>query len=121
MTSLFKKLQRFLGVTSADLLPLNELMLNAKSGDAQAQYQIATLYDVGEGVEEDEAKAIEWYLKAATQGHSQAQYMMGMMCETSEHLSVESHQALEWFLNSAAQGNSDALGHLEAIGYSNKK
>ncbi|HGI5212230.1 TPA: hypothetical protein ACJTPC_000216 [Providencia alcalifaciens] len=47
--------------------------------------------------------------------------MMGMMCETSEHLSVESHQALEWFLKSAAQGNSDALGHLEAIGYSNKK
>ncbi|MEX9949175.1 tetratricopeptide repeat protein [Providencia rettgeri] len=120
---MLKKLLGFLGFTSRNIPSFNELMLKAKSGDLDAQYEIGTLYDVGEGVEENEEKAIEWYLKAASQGHSQAQYMMGMMYETSEHLSDDSHLSLEWFQKSAAQGNSNALGHLEAIGHSidNKK
>lgn len=120
---MLKKLLEFLGFTSRNIPSFNELMLKAKSGDRDAQYEIATLYDVGAGVEENEEKAIEWYLKAASQGHAQAQYMMGMMYETSERLSDEAHQSLEWFQKSAAQGNSDAQGHLEAIGHSkdNKK
>lgn len=120
---MLKKLLGFLGFLSRNIPSFNELMLRAKSGDLDAQYSIGTMYDVGEGIEENEEKAIEWYLKAASQGHAQAQYMMGMMYETSEHLSNDAHQSLEWFQKSAAQGNSDALGHLEAIGYStdNKK
>lgn len=114
---MLKKLLGMLGFTSRNIPSFNELMLKAKSGDSAAQYNLGTMYDVGEGVEENEEKAIEWYLKAANQGHSQAQYMMGMMYETSECLSNDAQQSLEWFQKSAAQGNRDALGHLDSIDY----
>lgn len=48
------------------------LMAAAEAGDAKAQYQLASLYRLGLGVEADKAKAIAWYRKAAAQGDAKA-------------------------------------------------
>lgn len=45
----------------------------AKAGDADAQYNLAYLYENGLGVPKDEAKALELYQQAANQGHSAKQ------------------------------------------------
>jgi hypothetical protein len=44
----------------------------AEQGDARAQYNLGYLYDNGQGVPQDDAKATNWYRKAAEQGHSGA-------------------------------------------------
>ena len=48
------------------------LMRAAERGHAEAQYQLGLLYEYGNGVEKDIARAVEYYQKAAAQGHPQA-------------------------------------------------
>ena len=45
----------------------------AKAGDAEAQYRLASLYRLGRGVEQDDAAAFRWMKLAAGQGHADAQ------------------------------------------------
>lgn len=53
-------------------------MKRAESGDPQAQYEIANLYDgMNEHIQHDLSKAHEWYIQAADNGHVTAQYKAG--------------------------------------------
>ena len=56
-----------------------ELLKKAKAGDAEAQFHLATMYYVGEGVAQDYAEAAKWIRKAAEQGDAEAQYNLGIM------------------------------------------
>ena len=51
----------------------------AKAGDADAQYQLGSLYRSGRGVPQDDALAFEWMKAAAEQGHVRAQFNLGSM------------------------------------------
>ena len=44
----------------------------AKSGDAQAQYEVGCAYQKGDGVDRNIKTAAEWYLEAKKQGHEAA-------------------------------------------------
>ena len=44
----------------------------AKSGDAQAQYEVGCAYQKGDGVDRNIKTAAEWYMMAADQGHEQS-------------------------------------------------
>ena len=44
----------------------------AEQGKPEAQYSLGTLYEIGEGVEEDFEEAEKWYSKAAEQGYKKA-------------------------------------------------
>ncbi len=44
----------------------------AKNGDADAQYKIGLIYDLGKSLEEDDIEAAKWYRLAADQGHDWA-------------------------------------------------
>ena len=54
------------------------MLLNAyiNQGNAQAQYNLGTLYQNGQGIEKNDKKAFEWYRKAASNGHSQAKLVL---------------------------------------------
>ena len=45
----------------------------ANRGDSIAQYNLAYMYENGEGIEKDIDQAIYWYKKAAEQGDKEAQ------------------------------------------------
>lgn len=45
----------------------------AEQGDAEAQFDLGVMYDYGDGVAKDKAKAVYWYTKAAEQGNAEAQ------------------------------------------------
>lgn len=77
----------------------------AQKGDAEAQTQLARLYDDGQGVEQDEEQALEWYEKAARQGDDEAQLAMGVHYEDDLSDNVG---ALAWYEKSAAQDNAEA-------------
>ncbi|MBH64573.1 MAG: hypothetical protein CL569_19435 [Alphaproteobacteria bacterium] len=42
----------------------------AEQGGVDAQSYLGLMYDFGEGVPKDDAKAVHWYRKAAEQGHA---------------------------------------------------
>ena len=47
------------------------LKKSAEMGYAPAQCKLGDCYANGQGVEEDEAKAVQWYRKAADQGYAE--------------------------------------------------
>ena len=51
----------------------------AAGGDAIAQFNIGVNYGTREGLPKDEARAFEWFQKAAAQGSDKAQFLVGKM------------------------------------------
>lgn len=77
----------------------------AELGNAQAQVELAELYDAGEGVPQNTEQAVFWYEKAAKQGHEEAQLALGL--HYLEDLE-DNATAIEYFENAAEQGNATA-------------
>ena len=84
----------------------------ANSGNRLAQYNLGWMYDEGEGVPEDNVKAIEWYQKAAEQGYADAQVNLGVMYDQGEGVPEDNVKAIEWFEKAAEQGDADAQHNL---------
>ena len=55
------------------------MLEQAERGDKEAQHNLGVMYDDGEGVPEDDAKAVTWYRMAAAQGYAAAQNNLGVM------------------------------------------
>jgi len=51
---------------------INELIAEAKTGDAEAEYQLGAAYDSGYGVKRDSRKALKWYKRSAKHGYKPA-------------------------------------------------
>ena len=66
------------------------------------------MYDEGDGVEEDDVKAVEWYRKAAEQEYSDAQYNLGAMYYNGEGVEQDYAKAVEWVRKAAEQGHEGA-------------
>jgi TPR repeat protein len=80
----------------------------ADQGDAAAQTEVGTLYELGQGVTRDYKNALKWYLKAAIQDNPDAQYHLAQLYEAGKGVKRDYHQALKWFKKAAAQGKSYA-------------
>src|SRR4051812_32069559 len=57
---------------------LAELTRKAEQGDAEAQYNLGVVHDLGIGVTKSYAESGKWYLKAASQGLAEAQFQLGV-------------------------------------------
>ncbi|WP_455207771.1 tetratricopeptide repeat protein [Kaarinaea lacus] len=69
----------------------------AEQGHAIAQFNMALLYHSGLGVDLDEAKAVSWYKKSATNGYRKAQeYLAVGYREGWFGLPKDSKQASYW-------------------------
>ncbi|HSS99095.1 MAG TPA: serine/threonine-protein kinase [Terriglobales bacterium] len=91
----------------------------AERGNAVAQNELGRLYQSGQGVQKDPAKAVEWFHKAADQGHPVAQLNLGIAYDDGVGVTKDAAQAVQWYTKSAAQGNSKAetrLGFLYETG-----
>lgn len=91
----------------------------AEAGDPAAQYSLGRLYFAGQGVPQDAAAALGWYLLAAEQGHAAAQYQAGVWHESGWVVPADGRQAAAWYRRAARQGHSGAminLGFLYAMG-----
>ena len=108
-----------------------ELEKYAKSGDAQAQYEVGMDFYEGEGVEKNTEIAAKWFLSAKTQGHeaataklysyysksleaaakggdAQAQYEVGMDYYEGNGVSKNVATAAMWFDKAKTQGHEMA-------------
>ena len=80
----------------------------ADQGNADAQYVLAMMYRVGDGVPENGAEAVRWYRKAADQGLAPAQLGLGLMYANGEGVPQNDVEAYMWWNLAAAQGEDDA-------------
>jgi TPR repeat protein len=85
---------------------------SAIKGHPEAQYGLGSLYDHGQGVRQDDAKAVGWYRKAAEKGHALAQYNLGNMLGDGRGAPRNMALALQWLQKSAEQGNDSAQFNL---------
>lgn len=77
------------------LLPL------ANSGDAQAQYEVGRMYEVGQGVAKDPENAARWYRKSASGGNHQAQLLLSLMFARGQGVPQDDKQGLAWLEKAA--------------------
>src|SRR5690606_38651112 len=56
-----------------------ELQARAEAGDAEAQRNLGSIYQMGQGVPQDLEQAARWYRAAAEQGHAVAQLNLAML------------------------------------------
>ena len=79
----------------------------AEQGDAQAQHNLAWMYEHGQGVAQDYKEAVKWWRLAAEQGYASAQFNLGGMY--GEGISVIQNYVIAhmWFNIAARDGNED--------------
>lgn len=76
----------------------------AEAGDLNMQVQVGQMYDFGQGVPQDDAEALKWYLRAAEAGNNKAQYQAGMLYFRSPDVPQDPVQAYRW-LSLASKGS----------------
>ena len=84
---------------------LESLQQRAEQGDGIAQSDLGLLYDIGQGVPQDDVQAVAWYRKAAEQGQWQAQSNLGEMYENGRGVPQDDVQAVAWYRKAAEQGH----------------
>ncbi len=122
-----------------------EKLAEANNGNAEAQYDVGTMYQNGRGVQADRGKAIDWYRKAAAQGESKSisrlqlmqanatrfektageakkgdadsQYDLGNMHMKGVGTNIDYQQAVKSFEQSASQGHVKSAYKLGLIYY----
>ena len=87
----------------------------ARSGNAEAQYQLASLYRSGRGVAQDPAQAFKWMAEAAGRGHVKAQFNLGKMYLSGYGTAADRKQAEIWLQRAAAKGNDNAIRLLSEL------
>ncbi|WP_013629999.1 tetratricopeptide repeat protein [Rubinisphaera brasiliensis] len=110
-------------VTEVDDEQLQEIQQAAQKRNSAAQYTLGEFYRAGVGVEQDYAKAAEWYEKAADQGDPDAQYMLGILKIEGDGNSADPEAGAVWVRKAAEQGLAEAqflLGvmYYDALGVS---
>ena len=90
-------------------------ILPADQGSAYAQVFVGMLYQNGQGVGQDPAQALSWYLKAALQGNATAQYDLGWLYEHGSGVAQDLGAAAAWYRKAADQGSEDAKKALSGL------
>ena len=88
----------------------------ARSGNADAEELIGIMYALGLGVEKDDVRAFEWYLRSALKGHPGAQSGVGWYYEVGRGMPApDLVRAYMWYTLSAIGGDPDAAISLEEV------
>jgi TPR repeat protein len=87
----------------------------AEGGHAEAQVELAGLYESGIGVPPDATQATHWYGRAAALGHAVAQCRYGVRLGDGAGIARDRRQMLHWLMQAARQRHGEALHHLGRV------
>ena len=87
----------------------------AEKGQAVAQYRLGTLYERGQGVPADGAKAAHWYEMAANQGNRKAMHNLAVAYAGGASGKKNMAEAARWFAKAASLGLSDSQFNLAVL------
>ena len=80
----------------------------AKGGDADAQFNVAALYDNGWGIKRNVEKAVVWYGRAAARNIAPAELVLAHILRRGEVGAPDSEQALRHLRSAAHRGSARA-------------
>ncbi len=87
-----------------------EIQHQAYLGNAEAQYQLADIFQKGKGVTQNYVNAFYWYRKAAKQGNLAAQFNVWYAYLNGEGTQANEQKANKWYarasLNNASSTKS---------------
>jgi len=81
----------------------------AEQGDADAQFNLGVMYDMGLGVPQDYQEAVRWYRRAAEQGNAGAQNNLGFMYGNAQGVPKDYVLAHMWLNLAEAKGVKEAV------------
>ena len=87
----------------------------AEEGQPWAQYNLALMYDKGQGVIQDYKQAAKWWKKAAEQGHEGAQYNLAVMYSMGQGVIQSNDNSYIWNAIAAANGHEGAIHNRDII------
>lgn len=96
-------------------MPAQALVLfqkGAEHGNRYAQSMLASLYQRGEGTEQDHKKALYWCLQSAKAGYADAQFNAALMFVNGEGTEKSNLDALKWLKEAAGQDHEGAKAAL---------
>ncbi|KWQ04507.1 hypothetical protein SE27_04080 [Acinetobacter harbinensis] len=94
------------------VMDINSLIKSAKSGQAGAQFYLATKYQFGKDIQKDDRQAFAWYKAAADQGLSAAQLNVGRMLADGVGIKKDEALARQYFEKAASHGDNRASFNL---------
>jgi len=95
---------------------MDEFLPAAAAGNATAEELIGVMYAMGLGVEKDDRRAFEWYLRSAMKGHPGAQSGVGWYYEVGRGIEApDLVRAYMWYVLSAIGGDPDAAMSQEEV------
>lgn len=98
---------------------LQIMIEDADAGSDILQFNLARLYQFGDGVDLDYEQAIYWYTRAAEQDNAEAQYELGTMHLSPQYDKQDFALAIKWYTMSAELGYAPsqcALGMMYCMG-----
>lgn len=87
----------------------------ADTGNAEGQYQLGHMYELGDGGAVDQADALRWFRKAADQGNPKGQYQVGVYLAKGWVVDQNYSEAMEWFIKAAEQGHPEAMNWIGSL------
>lgn len=96
-------------------MPVQDLFKAAKSGQAAAQFYLATHYQLGREIQKDDKQAFTWYKAAADQGISAAQLNVGRMYADGIGVSKNETLARQYLEKAASHGDNRASFNLAVM------
>ena len=84
----------------------------AEAGDSFSAFDLAKMYETGDGVEQSYAKAFDLYMQYSDY-HSEAQYNLGRYYEEGLGVEADREQAIAWYQKAADLGHQKAKEALE--------
>ena len=87
----------------------------AKRGDTRAQFDLAMMYQRGEGVNKNEKLAFKYFHKAARKNHAEAKFQMGLCFAEGRGVKKQSQLARYWFKLAAKAGHPKAMAYLASV------
>ena len=97
------------------LTALKEFQSLADDNDANGQYGLGIMYDLGAEVPQSAEQAAKWYKLSAEQGHADAQNNLGVMYEEGEGVPRNYDEAMRWYRRAAESGNKDAPNNIGVL------
>jgi uncharacterized protein len=94
---------------------LEKLIPLASQGHAAAQYNLGVMHEWGNGVPQDNVKAVKWYRLSAEQFHSDAQNNLGAMYSKGEGVEQSFVEALKWFVVSVDNGSEGGRKNIDIV------
>ena len=96
----------FLKPSKVKKTTLQTLEMCAQNGDAESQYKLALMYDLGLGVKKNMILSFKYYKQSAKQNYAKAQYSLAIAYALAKGVEKDISSAKYWIRQASKNGYS---------------